>query len=70
VQKMPNKQEIEFIIRPDGNVEERVIGVAGPECEKITAHIESALGMISQRERSSQYFSEGQSSDSTVASSH
>ena len=34
------KQEIEFIIRPDGTVEERVLGVSGPDCEIITEDIE------------------------------
>jgi hypothetical protein len=67
---MPGKQEIEFIIRPDGTVEERVIGVAGPECEQITAGIEQALGTISHREHSSGYFSQGQSAEETLNTGH
>lgn len=63
---MPSKQEIEFTIRPDGTVEEKVLSVSGPECEKITSGIEDALGKISHRERSSQYYSQEKSSDETV----
>jgi Protein of unknown function (DUF2997) len=64
---MPGKQEIEFVIRPDGTVEERVLGVAGPECEEITSGIEQALGIIAHREHSSGYFSQGQTSEETLS---
>ena len=64
---MSGKQEIEFTIRPDGTVEEKVLGVPGPECEKVTSGIERALGTISYRERSSQYYDQEQSSDETIS---
>jgi hypothetical protein len=53
---MPGKQEIEFVIKPDGTVEERVVGVNGPECEQITASIEDALGEVTKRERTADYY--------------
>ena len=37
-------QEIEFIIYPDGRVEERVIGVKGENCQQLTAKLNEALG--------------------------
>ena len=53
---MPNKQQIEFVIKPDGSVEERVMGVSGPDCEKITEAIEDALGKVTDRERTSEFY--------------
>ena len=53
---MPERQEIEFIIKPDGTVEERVRGVNGPDCERLTAAIEQALGEVERREHTSEYY--------------
>ena len=39
-------QEIEFIIYPDGRVEERVIGVKGENCQQLTAKLNEALGEV------------------------
>lgn len=61
------KQEIEFVIKPDGTVEERVTGVSGPDCEKVTEAIEKALGDVTKRERTSDYYDESQSSGQTVS---
>lgn len=66
---MPAKQEIEFVIKPDGTVEERVIGVSGPDCEKVTETIEQALGEVVKRERTSDYYNESQSTGETVSTS-
>jgi hypothetical protein len=63
---MSGKQEIEFIIKPDGTVEEHVIGVQGPECEQITADIERALGEVEKRERTSDYYRSKQGAGDTV----
>jgi len=49
-------KQIEFIIRPDGSVEELVSGIQGPECEAITRAIEEALGNIAERKRTPSYF--------------
>ncbi|MGF1505330.1 MAG: DUF2997 domain-containing protein [Chloroflexi bacterium] len=66
---MAGKQEIEFVIKPDGTVEEKVIGVSGPDCEKITADIEKALGEVIDRERTSDYFNGNSvSTDDAVSS--
>ncbi|MBN1430083.1 MAG: DUF2997 domain-containing protein [Anaerolineae bacterium] len=63
---MSKKQEIEFVIKPDGTVEERVTGVAGPACEKITEDIERALGDIVSRDHSTDYYDQSQGADETV----
>jgi hypothetical protein len=65
----PERQEIEFVIKPDGTVEERVTGVAGPDCEKVGEAIEAALGEITERERSSEYYDTAQNTDDTVVTS-
>lgn len=67
---MPGKQEIEFVIRPDGSVEERVIGVNGPDCLKITASIEDALGTVAKREHTPEFYNQSeQDSTDTVSTS-
>lgn len=53
---MAEQQQIEFVIRPDGSVEEKVTGVVGPECEAITSGIEAALGKVVERERTASYY--------------
>lgn len=54
----PSQQQIEFVIRPDGSVEERVTGVTGPACEQVTEAIESALGEVTRREHTGDFFHE------------
>ena len=64
---IPEKQEIEFVIRPDGTVEERVTGISGPNCEKVTQAIEQALGKVTEREHTSEYYNQqSQSAGETV----
>jgi hypothetical protein len=63
---MPGKQQIEFIIKPDGSVEERVTGMTGPDCIEQTADIEQALGEVVEREHTSDYYKNQQQSDNTV----
>ena len=42
---MPQRT-VRFTIRPDGRVEERVEGVAGPACQQLTERLEAALGTV------------------------
>jgi hypothetical protein len=37
---------LEFVIYPDGRVEERVKGVKGANCQELTAKLEAALGKV------------------------
>jgi hypothetical protein len=63
---MPTKQEIEIVIKPDGTVEEKVTGVSGPDCEKVTEAIERALGDVVKRDHTPDYYNPSQSTDESV----
>lgn len=66
---MIGPQQIEFLIRPDGTVEERVSGVSGPDCERITEAIEQALGEVTRRDQSPEYYNpQAQGQDEEVSS--
>nr|MBN1229715.1 DUF2997 domain-containing protein [Anaerolineae bacterium] len=60
---MSGKQKIEFVIKPDGTVEESVSGVTGPSCETLTEALERALGTIEQREHLPEYFNQQHTED-------
>lgn len=66
---MPGPQEIEFIIKPDGTVEETVSGVSGPECEALTQGIEQALGDVEKREHTPDFYRESSQSGDHVTTS-
>tara|TARA_R100000008_G_scaffold84242_1_gene71176 strand:+ start:406 stop:618 length:213 start_codon:yes stop_codon:yes gene_type:complete len=40
------QETIKFTIKQDGTVTEEVIGVVGPNCEKLTERIEEKLGNV------------------------
>ena len=44
------QRTVRFTIRPDGRVEERVEGVAGPACQQLTERLEAALGAVEHQE--------------------
>lgn len=39
-------ERLEYKIHPDGRVEEKVIGIKGGDCQKVTSSIEKALGEV------------------------
>ncbi len=47
---------IKYRIRQDGIVEEKVVGATGDSCERLTKEIEKALGDISRRIHTSDYY--------------
>ncbi|NUN63565.1 DUF2997 domain-containing protein [Pseudanabaena biceps] len=49
-------ETLEFIIYPDGRVEERVTGLIGSSCAEVTALIEAKLGVVVHRELTSESF--------------
>lgn len=57
---MAVKQELEISIGPDGNVQIEVKGVKGGNCTDITKEIEEALGVVSAREYTSEYYQQEQ----------
>jgi hypothetical protein len=51
-------ETLEFIIYPDGRVQEKVTGVVGASCAEVTAAIEEKLGIVLHQEQTSDYFTQ------------
>ncbi|GAB4340641.1 MAG: DUF2997 domain-containing protein [Cyanophyceae cyanobacterium] len=51
-------ETLEFIIHPDGRVEETVTGIVGASCTEVTAAIEASLGRVLDRELTADHFAE------------
>lgn len=51
-------ETLEFIIYPDGRVQERVTGIVGRSCAEVTAAIEEKLGRVVQQEQTSEFFAQ------------
>jgi Protein of unknown function (DUF2997) len=51
-------ETLEFIIYPDGRVQEKVTGVVGHSCTVVTAAIESELGHVVSQEQTAEYFNQ------------
>jgi len=49
-------ETLEFIIHPDGRVEETVTGIVGASCTEVTAAIEASLGRVLDRELTADHF--------------
>ncbi len=49
-------ETLEFIIYPDGRVQEKVTGIVGVSCAEVTAAIEAQLGQVLSHEPTSEYF--------------
>lgn len=60
-------ETLEFIIYPDGRVQEKVTGIVGTSCAAVTAAIEAQLGQVVSQETTSEYFSQEVSQSTTVA---
>ncbi|HLP91667.1 MAG TPA: DUF2997 domain-containing protein [Nostocaceae cyanobacterium] len=50
-------ETLEFIIYPDGRVQEKVTGIVGASCAEVTAAIEAQLGIVLNQEPTSEFFS-------------
>jgi hypothetical protein len=51
-------ETLEFIIYPDGRVQEKVTGIMGSSCAEVTAAIEALLGQVVSYEQTSEYFAQ------------
>ncbi len=49
-------ETLEFIIYPDGRVQEKVTGVVGKSCTVVTAAIEAELGHVVSQSQTAEYF--------------
>ena len=63
---MAVKQEIEFTINPDGSVGIAVKGAKGKKCTEITREIEEALGIVTNRTYTSDYYQQEETTQTTV----
>ncbi|MGG6293413.1 DUF2997 domain-containing protein [Leptolyngbya sp. AN02str] len=63
-------ETLEFIIYPDGRVQEKVTGIIGSSCAEVTAAIEAQLGQVISQEPTSEYFAQAiQQESNTVQQS-
>ena len=60
---MAKRREIQFSIDEEGNVSLQVKGAEGGECEALTRDIEEALGVVSSRERTSEFYIQGETEE-------
>ncbi|HAA32098.1 MAG TPA: hypothetical protein DCE56_35855 [Cyanobacteria bacterium UBA8553] len=51
-------ETLEFVIFPDGRVQEKVTGIIGSSCAEVTAAIEAQLGRVVSHEQTSEYFAQ------------
>ncbi|HBE17907.1 MAG TPA: hypothetical protein DEG17_02995 [Cyanobacteria bacterium UBA11149] len=51
-------ETLEFVIYPDGRVQEKVTGIVGSSCAEVTAAIEAQLGRVVSVEHTSEYFNQ------------
>ncbi|WP_416676564.1 DUF2997 domain-containing protein [Egbenema bharatensis] len=51
-------ETLEFIIYPDGRVQEKVTGIVGRSCAEVTAAIEAKLGRVVNQETTSEYYTQ------------
>lgn len=51
-------ETLEFIIYPDGRVQEKVTGIIGKSCQEVTAAIEAQLGRVVHQEKTGDYYQE------------
>lgn len=49
-------ETLEFIIYPDGRVQEKVTGIVGASCAEVTAAIEAQLGQVLSQQSTSEFF--------------
>jgi hypothetical protein len=53
-------ETLEFVIYPDGRVQETVTGIMGASCSEVTAAIEAQLGLVLQQQPTSEFFAQQQ----------
>ena len=63
---MPQRT-IRFTIRSDGRVEERVEGIAGDGCQKLTDRLEASLGSVQRREPTAEAFLQQKTQSQTIS---
>lgn len=64
-----NLETLEFVIFPDGRVQEKVTGIVGSSCTEVTAAIEAQLGQTLSQKVTADYYAPAQA-QGTVASNY
>lgn len=64
---MDGMETLEFIIHPDGRVEERVSGIIGSSCEAVTEAIEDQVGQVVTRKTTSDFYAQSVQSAQSVS---
>ncbi len=62
-------ETLEFVIYPDGRVQEKVTGIVGQSCTVVTAAIESALGNVVSQTQTAEYFATNNQLEVTATAS-
>jgi hypothetical protein len=60
-------ETLEFVIYPDGRVQEKVTGIVGSSCAEVTAAIEAQLGSVISHQPTSEYFANRNTRQSEVS---
>lgn len=60
-------ETLEFVIFPDGRVQEKVTGIVGSSCAEVTAAIEAQLGLVVSTEQTSEYFGQTLNQSATAS---
>jgi hypothetical protein len=63
---MATRQDLNITISKDGKVEIKVSGVEGPRCLEITKDLEEALGIVTNREKTSDFYKDQTSEDISI----
>ncbi|CCH65758.1 Cellulase M and related proteins [Richelia intracellularis HM01] len=63
-------ETLEFIIYPDGYVQERATGMVGNYCTVVTASIEDKLGVVVKQRQTSEYFADWAQEKSDIVNAH
>jgi 8-oxo-dGTP pyrophosphatase MutT (NUDIX family) len=63
---MADRHDLHITIDDDGEVQIEVKGINGPQCVLITRELEEELGIVLSREKSSEYYKEGQTQTSYI----
>lgn len=64
---MAHKEEIEFTIGPDGNIDIQVKGAKGKKCTELTKEIIEALGIVKNTNYTSEYYQQETETHNTVS---
>lgn len=62
-------ETLEFIIYPDGRVQEKVTGIVGASCQEVTEAIEAQLGQVVSQEQTADYYQQSVNQSNQVSHS-